>query len=126
MKPGCFIKSIIVLTIIVAAIAYIIQHKSGLLFNNGKKMLTEVFLNDWDQSFAYVKNTPEKNELKDSLKTFLENIKIQNIPADKELNRIIKMVQNAAADSVISDSELELISNNLKSIKNERPEQNRN
>ena len=126
MKPGCFIKSIIVLTIIVAAIAYIIQHKSGLLFNSGKKMLTEVFLNDWDKSYGYVKNTPEKNGLKDSLKSFIETMKIRNLPADKELNRIIKMVQTAAADSVISDSELEIISNNLKSIENERPEQNRN
>lgn len=126
MKPGCFIKSIIVLTIIVAAIAYIIQHKSGFLFDSGKKIMTEAFLNDWDQSFAYVKNTPDKSRLKDSLKSFIETIKMQNLPADKELDRIFKMVQTAAADSVISDSDLEIISNNLKLIKNERSEQNRN
>ncbi len=126
MKPGCFLKSIIVLTIIVAAIAYIIQHKSGLFFNPGKKIITEAFMNDWDNDFEYVRNTPEKNMLKDSLRLFLDSLKLQEIPDEKNIDRIAQMVSAAVADSIISDSELEVISNKLKSIKNERSEQNRN
>ncbi len=126
MKSGCFLKSIIVLTIIVAAIAYIIQHKSDWIFSSGKKIFTEAFMNDWDEDFNYVKDTPEKTELKDSLQSFLETMKLQNIPADTAIDKIVKMVKAAAADSIISDSELQVISNNLKLIKNERPEQNRN
>ncbi len=117
MKPGCFLKSIIVLTIIVAAIAYIIQHKSGLLFDSGKKIFAEAFLNNWNDNFDYVKDTPEKMELKDSLKLYLDSLKMKNIPAEEEIRRIMKMVEAAAADSIISNTELEVISNKLKSIK---------
>jgi len=117
MKPGCFLKSIIILTIIVAAIAYIIQHKSGLFFNSGKKIFTEAFLDTWDDDLDYVRSSPEKNKLKDSLKVFLASLKPQDIPDEKNINRIAQLVRSAAADSIISDSELEVISNNLKLIK---------
>lgn len=126
MKPGCFLKSIIVLTIIVAAIAYIIQHKSGLFFNHGKKLLTEAFMDEWDNDFDYVRDTPEKIKLEDSLRSFLDSLKLQEIPDDKKIDRITRMVRAAVTDSIISDSELKEITNNLKSIKNERSEQNRN
>ncbi len=117
MKPGCFLKSIIALTIIVAAIAYIIQHKSGLFFNSGKKIFTEAFVNNWDDELDYVRNSPEKNKLKDSLKAFLDSLKLQDIPDEKNIDRIAQMVRSASADSIISDSELKVISNNLKLIK---------
>ena len=126
MKPGCFLKSIIVLTIIVAAIAYIVQYKSGLFFNKGKKIFTEAFLNDWDVNFDHVKDSRAKSELKDSLKLYLDSLKLDNIPAQKEIGKIMKMVQEAAADSIITNTELKVISNNLRSIENERSEQNRN
>ncbi len=117
MKPGCFLKSIIIITIIVAAIAYIVQYKSGLFFDRGKKIFTETFLNDWDGSLDHVKDSQAKSDLKDSLKLYLDSIHIQNIPAKEEIGRIMKMVQEAVADSIISDSELKVISNNLESIK---------
>ncbi len=126
MKSGCFLKSIIVLTILVAVITYIIQHKSNFFFDRSKKIFTEAFLDDWNDNFDYVKNTPAKTGLKDSLKVFLDKMKLQNIPDEKDINSVMDMVRAAAADSVISDSELKVISNNLKLIKNERPEQNRN
>lgn len=116
MKPGCFLKSIIILTILVAAILYIIQHKSELFFEPGKKILVNAFLDDWESNFNYVKNTPEKSELKNTLKNFIDSLSIEEIPDDSEINRIAGMVKSAAADSIISRRELLEISEKLKHI----------
>ena len=122
MKPGCFLKTIIILTILVAAIMYIIQHKSDIFFKQGKKIIAEAILDDWDREFNYVKDTPEKSELKDSLWSYIENIKPQNIPDDKKIDSIMNMVRSAALDSIISKAELKEISKDLLLLKNERPE----
>lgn len=116
MKPGCFLKSIIILTIIVAAITYIIQHRSELFLEPGRKMITSVFNDDWNEKFNYVKDTPEKVELKNVLKKYLDSLKLKNIPDDKEINKITVMVQKAAADSLISKTELNEISQKLRAL----------
>jgi len=116
MKPGCFLKSIIILTIIVAAIMYIIQHRSELFLEPGRKMITSVFNDDWDENFNYVKDTPEKNELKNALKAYIDTLKLKSIPDDKEINRIAGMVQRAAADSLITKTELKEISQKLRTL----------
>jgi hypothetical protein len=116
MKPGCFLKSIIILTILVAAVLYIIQHKSELFLEPGKKIVVNAFLDDWENNFNYVKNTPEKSELKNTLKSFIDSLSIKKIPDDTEINKIAGMVQSAAADSIISRSELMEISDKLKHI----------
>lgn len=122
MKSGCFLKSIIILTILIAAILYIVQHKSELFFKPGKKIISGVFMDNWDKDFNFVKNTPEKSELRQSLKTFIDSLKMKDIPDEKELDKIALMVKAAAVDSIISASELKEISENLKLLKNERPE----
>ncbi len=116
MKPGCFIKSIIILTILVAAVLYIIQYKSELFLKPGKKIIVNAFLDDWENNFNYVKNTPEKTELKNTLKSFIDSLSIKEIPDDSEIKRITGMVKSAAADSIISRSELIEISEKLKHI----------
>ena len=122
MKPGCFLKSIILLTVLVALILYIIQHKSELFSKPGKKIVTGVLINDMDKQLSSVRNTPEKIELRESLKSYLYSLKIKDIPEDKELGKIFEMLKSVTADSLISEKELKEISNNLKLIKNERPE----
>ena len=122
MKPGCFLKSVIILTILVAAIMYIIQHKSELFIKPGKKIVTGVIMDDWDKQLDYVKNTPEKSKLKEALKIYIDSLKIKDISEDKGLENIIGMIKTATADSLISDAELKEISKNLKPDKNERPE----
>jgi hypothetical protein len=122
MKPGCFLKSIIILTIIVAAIMYIIQHKSELFFEHGKKIIAGTFLDNWNEQFNYVKDTPEKAELKNSLKTYIDSLKPKDIPDEKDIDNILNMVRSAASDSIISKDELRDISKKLTLLKNERPE----
>ena len=77
MKPGCFLKSIILLTVLVALILYIIQHKSELFSKPGKKIVTGVLINDMDKQLSSVRNTPEKIELRESLKSYLYSLKIK-------------------------------------------------
>ncbi len=122
MKPGCFLKSIILLTIIVAAILYIIQHKSELFFEPGKKIIAGAFTEDWDKQFNFVKDTPEKSELRKTLKAYIDSLKINDIPDDNAVDRIAGMVKTAASDSIFSADEIKEISQKLKMIKNERPE----
>jgi hypothetical protein len=123
MKPGCFLKSIIVLTILVAVILYIFQHKSRLFLEPGKKIVADLFINNWDDEFSYVKNTPEKTELKESLVSYIKNLKYEDIQEDNDLDKLFAMVNGAAKDSVITGGELKEILNNLKmKNKNERPE----
>lgn len=116
MKTGCFLKSIIILTIIVAAILYIIQHKSELFFEPGKKLLTEAFLDDWDNNFNFVRNTSEKSELKNTLKSYIDSLKLKDIPDEEQIKRIAELVKSAASDSIISKDELKEISEKLKQI----------
>ncbi len=122
MKPGCFLKSIIVLTIIVATILYIIQHKSELFFVPGKKIIAGAFTENWDKQFDFVKDTPEKSELKRTIKAYIDSLKLNDIPDDDAIDRIASLVKAAASDSIFSADEIKEISKKLKQIKNERPE----
>ncbi|HSD62556.1 MAG TPA: hypothetical protein VLB50_02125 [Ignavibacteriaceae bacterium] len=123
MKPGCFLKSIILLTILVAGIMYIVQHKSMLFFEPGKKIVAGLVMDNWKEEFGFVKNTPEKIKLKEMLHSYIKNLKYENAPDEKEIKRIADMIKTAARDSVITDIELGEISNNLKMKQDyERPE----
>ncbi len=102
---------------------YIVQHKSGLFLEPGKKVITGLLIDDLNKEFSAVKDTPEKAELEDSLKSYLKNLKAENFTENENLNQILDMVKAAVKDSTITESELREISKNLKMKKtNERPE----
>lgn len=102
---------------------YIIQHRSGLFLEPGKKILTGFIKDDLNKEFSVVKDSPEKTELKNSLESYLKNLKAGNITGNEDINKIVDLVKQAVKDSVITASELKEISNNLKMKKsNERPE----
>ena len=114
MKPGCFLKSIIILTILVAAIMYIIQHKSEVLFEPGKKIVAGFLIKDWNKNLVFVKNTPEKKKLKEKLESYIKDLKFRDVPEDKDINNIVEMIKSAVKDSIITSDELKEISNQLK------------
>lgn len=122
MKTGCFIKSVIILTILIAAILYIIQHKSELFMNPAKKIVSGVLMDNWDEEYKFVKDTPEKYELKNTVKSFIESLKLKNMPDENKLDKIVHMVDSAAVDSIITTDELKEISEKLNLLKNERSE----
>jgi hypothetical protein len=119
MKKGCFIQLIIVITIITAAVVYIIQnHFDDLVLNPGKKMLSGFILEEFDDKFDFVKPSPEK----DSLKVMMNNIILTKIDRDKKISsddfrEFFNSINHVFADSIITRAELDEIKQKVYLIK---------
>ncbi len=62
MKKGCFIQSVIIVTILIAAIVYIVKYKlEDWLVQPGKKIIISEVLKNWEKETAYIKESPEKD-----------------------------------------------------------------
>ncbi len=84
MKKGCFLKSIIILTILIAVILYLFEHHfNDLVLKPGKGILKEIALKDLNKKFDKVKETPEKDSLKTLINDFVES-KINKIGVEKD------------------------------------------
>lgn len=117
MKNGCFIKTIFVVTILTAAIIYLIENKGKeFLFRQGKDLAREFLVGDFDNKFNFVKKSPQKDSLKiliDSISFNLENF---SDLSDEESANIISKFDMFLTDSIISMTELK----ELKDIVKER------
>ncbi|NWF49160.1 MAG: hypothetical protein HXY49_01315 [Ignavibacteriaceae bacterium] len=106
MKPGCFVKSVIVLTIIVAVAIYLIKYKLSDYFGKtGKQIIGEYIIDDLETEFNTIKASPEK----DSLKIFLEDYvkKSQSLDSLPEnIDTLVTKLQRAFEDSIIERKEL--------------------
>jgi predicted house-cleaning noncanonical NTP pyrophosphatase (MazG superfamily) len=123
MRQGCFLKSIIILTILVAAIMYIVQYKPDIFLSKGNKALTYLIIDNWDKEFAYVKDSPQKSELKNSIKDFIDKHDFKDSKDENSLDSIFELVDKAIEDSTISEDELNSIKLKLKTeVENERSE----
>lgn len=90
--------------------------------NPAKKIVSGVLMDNWDKEYKFVKDTPEKYELKNTVKSFIESLKLKNMPDEDKLDKIVHMVDSAAVDSIITTDELKEISEKLTLLKNERSE----
>ena len=62
MKKGCFVKSIILLTVLTAVLLYLINYKfNDIIINPGKNFI----INQVTQEMEFVKSSPEKDSLKE-------------------------------------------------------------
>jgi hypothetical protein len=119
MKKGCFLQLIIVITIITAAVVYIIKnHFDDIVLNPGKKMIAGLILNEFDEKFDFVKPSAEK----DSLKVILNELILQKIETDKEISsdnfkEFFRSINHVFADSVIDSNELNEIRNKTYLVK---------
>ncbi|MEO8399208.1 MAG: hypothetical protein ABI550_05250, partial [Ignavibacteriaceae bacterium] len=115
MKKGCFIKVIIILTIVVAAIVYLIQNKfSDFIFKPGKKIISGMIFNDWENKLKNVKSSSEKDSLKKMFKSFVDKIETPDHLDDPSFEKMIDSFQHSFDDSVISEEELKNISEQIK------------
>ena len=111
MKKGCFIKIIIVLTIIIAAILYILQnHLDDVVINPGKKLISDLIVGGIDDELNYIKETPEKDSLRFLLKEYLKD----KISKTKEINTgdlnwIIDSIKVIVTDTLITQNNLNRI-----------------
>ncbi len=111
MKKSCFIRSIIILTILTAVILYLINHKfSELVVNPGKHLI----INQINKDFEYVKDTPEKDSLKLLINNYIFKIKNLNNLSDKTVGDFADSLQNALQDSIIDRREFNSLSRLLK------------
>jgi hypothetical protein len=116
MKKGCFLKIIIALTILVAAILYIVENKfDDLILKPGVNVIKNVVNDNLDQELIRVKNTPEKDSLKVIINDFLDNgVKKIHKVSDKMVEEMVDSIKYAVSDSVINKSELKNIKKMLK------------
>lgn len=126
MKKGCFIKSIVILTIITAAVVYIVKYKfDDFVLKPGKQMLSGVIIDEWAKEIEAVKDSPEKDSLKILVSNLLTKIKSNEALFDDNFKSIMSIVSASVQDSLIEISELNYISEKIKTeLQNERSTQN--
>ncbi len=84
MKKGCFLKSIIILTILLAVVLYLFEHHfDDLVIKPGKGILKDIALSEITKKFDKVKKSPEKDSLEVLINDFVES-KINKIDFEKD------------------------------------------
>jgi len=111
LKKGCFLKFIIIFTVVLAAVLYLIQNKyDELILNPGKELAFSVMEKNWDRDLNYVTNSPEKDSLRYLLKYYIYNSKSVEKLVDKNTEDIIDYIEQTFKDSTVNKEELTYIS----------------
>lgn len=113
MKKGCFIKAIIILTILVAVFLYIVQyHLDDLIINPTKNFFSELFVSGVEKELTFIEDTPEKDSLRVLLKNYLKDKFTETKElSNKDINWLIDSVKVVVQDSIISMDDLNKIKN---------------
>jgi len=107
MKKSCFIQSIVIITIFVAAAIYIIQYKlDDWLVKPGKKIILSEVSKNWEKETAYIKESLEKDSLKFLMQYYLENIKTMEDVVNLEQDIFLIEFNIAIEDSLITANEI--------------------
>ena len=133
MKKGCFLKSIIILTILLAAVLYLFEHHfDDLIIKPGKGILKDIALKKITKKFDHIKETPEKDSLKTLINDFVES-KINKIGIDKDkkntkdrnininidddINKLMDSLNIYLNDNIVDKNDLKKITDILKENK---------
>ena len=121
MKKGCFIKSIIILTIVIAAIIYIIQNKFNDWFlEPGKKMLVKQIAENWKTEASFIKDSSQKDSVGILLTYYFKNIKTIEEVVNLENDLFLTEFENIIDDSIVTENELSKLTQILKKEENEK------
>ncbi len=121
MKKGCFLKFIIIFTIVLAAILYLVQNKLDELFlEPGKEFVFSAIEDSWNTELGYVKDTIEKDSLKSLLRFYISGIKSTEYLSDDRTGALINYLEQTFEDSLVDVEELSHINKLIKyALKNE-------
>ena len=121
MKKGCFLKFIIIFTIVLASILYLVQNKFDELFlEPGKELVLSVIEENWNSELDYVNESPEKDSLKTLLHFYISGIESTEFLSDERAETVINYLEQAFKDSLIDYKELSHINKLIKyALKNE-------
>ena len=121
MKKGCFLKFIIIFTIVLASILYLVQNKFDELFlEPGKELVLSVIEENWNNELGYVNDSPEKDSLKALLRFYISGIESTEFLSDERAEAVINYLEQTFKDSLIDYEELSHINKLIKyALKNE-------
>jgi hypothetical protein len=121
LNKGCFLKFIIIFTIVLASILYLVENKFDELFlEPGKEFLLSAIDKNWDDELKFIVESEEKDSLKMLLNYFVSGIKSSEKFADSSAKEIINYLELTFSDSLIDDEELSNITKLIKdAMKNE-------
>lgn len=121
MKKGCFLKFIIIFTIVLASILYLVQNKFDELFlEPGKELVLSVIEENWNSELGYVNDSPEKDSLKTLLQFYISGIESTEFLSDERTEAVINYLEQTFKDSLIDYEELSHINKLIKyALKNE-------
>jgi len=107
MRKGCFIKAVIIITILTAVIFYWIDHEGKeFLFQQGKSLAKKYIVDDFENQFNFIKDSPQKDSLETVLNNTLFNLEKFRDLSDKELDIIYSKFKVSLNDSIITSTEL--------------------
>ncbi len=123
MKKGCFIQSVIIITILIGAAAYIVQYKlDDWLVKPGKKLILKEVAKKWVNEDNYIEDSTEKDSLRSLMKYYLENIKTMKEVVNLDEEIFLNELDIATEDSFITEKEIAKLSSLLKKEQNEKSE----
>jgi hypothetical protein len=107
MKKGCFIQSVVIVTILIAVVVYIIKYKlDDWLVKPGKELIVTELTKKWENETAYIKESVEKDSLKSLMKYYLENIKTMKEVVNLDEDIFLSEFELVIEDSLITENEI--------------------
>ncbi len=119
MKKSCFIKFIIIFTILLATVIYLFENKfSDIIIPGTENLVKPILLEELNDKLQALTPSTNKEELK---KLLNENAdKIINLDAleNKQMENILSAIEIVVEDNIIDDTELNYLKNLFEKVKN--------
>jgi len=113
VKPGCFLKSLIVGTILLGVIIYIISTKGKeWIVNPVKETLVANAFESLPEEFKKIKDSKEKMVIVQKLDSLINLVKADSVSATISFTRLEKFLERLAdysKDSVLSKTEVDFL-----------------
>ena len=121
MKKGCFIKSVILVTILVGIVVYIVQYKlEDWLIEPGEKMFIQKIAENWNLESTFIKDSKEKDSLKVLVEYYANRIKKMEEVVNLENNLFLNELEEIIEDSLVTEKELSNLTQILQKEENEK------
>ncbi len=125
MKKGCFITSVVLFTVIIAAVVYVVKYKKDFLKEFSKNKVMDLAMDEFDKKLSEVKASVYRDSLQSELHEFFRQNK--HIPFDSAMSRVQGVLSEAQL--FVYDKKIDSLDfNNFKNYltRYERSEKNRN
>jgi acetyl-CoA carboxylase beta subunit len=125
MKRGCFITTVVLFTVIVAAVVYVVKYKKDFIKEFSKNKVMDIAMNEFDKKLTEVKASVYKDSLQSKLHEFFKQN--EHIPFDSAMERVQGVLSEA--QFIVRDKKIDSLDfNNFKNYltRYERSEKNRN